>query len=159
MRSFHTLRGVALVVSVWLGTCPGATIEDFTLDLRVQAGRREQRVASGRPSSTHTVFPAKVMEVVLVQWSALNGVRDITLPDVTLHVFMDRASTSTNVRPGAKALYESAVIVDFEPGAKSIGEFRMPMPESGKYLVRVETIGAAKKVGREIVAEMQVSVQ
>jgi hypothetical protein len=99
------------------------------------------------------------MDVVSVQWSAVNGVRNLTLSDVTLHVFMDRASGSANVKPSAKALYESAVIVDFEPGAKSIGEFRMPMPEAGKYLVRVETIGAAKKVGREVVAEMRVSVQ
>jgi hypothetical protein len=159
MYSLHTFRGAAVVISLWLGTCPGATIGDFNLNLKVQAGRREQTVASGKPNGTNPVFPAKVMEMVSVQWSAVNGVRDITLSDVTLHVFMDRASTSSNPKPGANALYESAVIVDFEPGAKSIGEFRMPMAESGKYLVRVETIGAAKKVGREVVAEMQVSVQ
>ena len=159
MHSLYALRCIAAVTTVWLGACPGAAIGDFTLNLKVQAGRREQTVASGKSNSTLTVFPAKVMEVVSVQWSAVNGVRDVTLSDVTLHVFMERVSGSANVRPSAKALYEGAVIVDFEPGAKSIGEFRMPMPESGKYLVRVETIGAAKKVGREIVAEMQVSVQ
>jgi hypothetical protein len=159
MHSLHALRGIAVVTTVCLGTCPGAAIGDFTLNLKVQAGRREQTVASGKPNIPLPVFPAKVMDVVSVQWSAVNGVRNLTLSDVTLHVFMDRASGSANVKPSAKALYESAVIVDFEPGAKSIGEFRMPMPEAGKYLVRVETIGAAKKVGREVVAEMQVSVQ
>jgi len=41
---------------------------------------------------------------------------------------------------------------------KSSGEFRMAMPEAGTYLVRVETIGAAKKLGREVAAVMQVSV-
>jgi len=148
-----------VVVGVWLGNCSGATIGDFTLNLKVQATGREQAVASGKPNTPHAVFPAKVMEVVSVQWSAVNGVRDITLSDVTLHVFMDRVSTSANAKPGAKALYEIAVIVDFEPGAKSSGEFRVPMPESGKYVVRVETIGAAKKMGREVAAEMQVSVQ
>jgi hypothetical protein len=35
----------------------------------------------------------------------------------------------------------------------------MPMPEAGQYVVRVETIGAAKKLGREVLAEIQVSVQ
>jgi hypothetical protein len=159
MHSLHALRGIAVVTTVWLGTCPGAAIGDFTLNLKVQAGRREQTVASGKPNITIPVFAAKVMEVVSVQWSAVNGVRDVTLSDVTLHVFMDRASSSATLRPGAKALYEGAVIVDFEPGAKSSGEFRMPMPESGEYLVRVETIGAAKKLGREVIAEMQVSVR
>ena len=160
MRPLHTAGAVAVVVSLWLGTCPGAAIGEFAINLKVQAGRREQTVVSGKPDSTRPAFPAKVMEVVSAQWSAVNGAPGVALSDVTLHVFMDRASTSVDVpRPGPKALYESAVIVDFEPGAKSIGEFRMPMPESGKYLVRVETIGAAKKLGREVVAEMQVSVQ
>src|SRR6476469_8887269 len=119
MHSLQALRCIAAFITIWLGASPGAAIGDFTLILTVQAGRREQTVASGKSYIPLPVFPAKVMEVVSVQWSAVNGVRDVTLSDVTLHVFMDRVSGSVNVRPSAKALYESAVIVDFEPGTKS----------------------------------------
>ena len=160
MRPLHIARAVALVAGVWLGTCPGAATGEFTITLKVQAGQREQTVTSGKPDNARPVFQAKVMEGVSVQWSAVNGAPGIALPDVTLHVFMDRAFTSAGApKPGPNALYESAVVLDLEPGAKSSGEFRMPMPESGNYLVRVESIGAARKLGKEVVAAMQVSVQ
>jgi hypothetical protein len=76
-----------------------------------------------------------------------------------LHVFLDRGDArAASPKPGPKALYESALIQDFEAGAKSSGDFRMPIMEPGTYLVRVETIGAAKKLGKEVAAVMQVSV-
>jgi hypothetical protein len=155
----HALvRAAAAAICVWLGTCGSAAAEDFTISLKVQAGGREQIAGSGNPANTRP-FTAKVKEVVLVQWSALNLTSGATLSDVTLHVFMDRgAARSAAPQPGPNALYESAVILDFEPGGKSTGEFRMPVPESGIYMVRVETIGVGKKLGKEAVAEMQVSV-
>jgi hypothetical protein len=130
MRPLHLVRAAAVVAGVWLGTCPGAAIGEFTINLKVQAGQREQSVASGKPDSTHAVFPVKVMEVVSVQWSAVNGAPGITLSDITLHVFMDRASTSADgPRPGPKALYESAVIVDFEPERRASESFECPCPK------------------------------
>jgi hypothetical protein len=153
------VRTAAAAICVWLGTRGSAAAEDFTISLKVQAGGREQIAGSGQPVGTRPVFTAKVKEVVLVQWSAVNLVSGASLSDVTLHVFMDRGATRSNApQPGPNALYESAVILDFEPGGKSTGEFRMPMPESGSYLVRVETIGVSKKLGKEVVAAMQVSV-
>ncbi|HTM12154.1 MAG TPA: hypothetical protein VL127_04545 [Bryobacteraceae bacterium] len=148
----------ALAVGILLGPCLGAGANDFTINLKVQSGGHEQTAISGQSAAPPT-FTAKAREVVWVQWSAVNGVSGTPLSDVTLHVFMDRGDARAAApKPGPKSLYESALIQDFEPGGKSSGEFRMPMPEPGTYFVRVETIGAAKKLGKEAAAAMQVSV-
>jgi hypothetical protein len=160
MRPLHLVRAVAVLTGLCAGTCPGAPGGEFAISLKVQAGGREQTVASGKPGTTPPAFAARAREVLAVQWAAVNGAPGVSLSDVTLHVFLDPVSASANgPRPGPKALYESAAIADFEHGAKSSGDFRMPVLEPGKYLLRVETIGAARKLGREIAAEMQVSVQ
>ena len=150
-------RANALAFGVLLGPCSGAGANDFSIELKVQSGGREQTADSGQ--SAPPAFTAKVKEVVWVQWSAVNGATGTSLSDITLHVFMDRGDTRVAApKPGPKALYESALIQDFEAGVKSSGEFRMQMPEAGPYFVRVETIGAAKKLGKEVTAAMQVSV-
>lgn len=146
----------ALALGVLLGPCFGAGANDFSINLKVQSGGREQTAMSGQSVAPPT-FTAKAKEVVWVQWSVTNGAAGTALSDITLHVFMDDGRAAAP-KPGPKALYESALIQDFEAGVKSSGEFRMPMPEAGAYLVRVETIGAAKKLGKEVAAVMQVSV-
>src|SRR5450432_1591482 len=143
---------------VLLGPCFAAGANDFSINLKVQSGGREQTVISGQ-SAAPPAFTAKAKEVVWVQWSVANGATGTPLSDITLHVFMDRGDARAPApKPSPKALYESALIQDFEAGVKSSGEFRMPMPEAGTYLVRVETIGAAKKLGKEVAVAMQVSV-
>jgi hypothetical protein len=146
----------ALALGVLLGPCFGAGANDFSINLKVQSGGREQTAMSGQSVAPPT-FTAKAKEVVWVQWSVTNGAAGTALSDITLHVFMDDGRAAAP-KPGPKALYESALIQDFEAGVKSSGEFRMPMPEAGTYLVRVETIGAAKKLGKEVAAVMRVSV-
>ena len=158
MSILRCVRAGALVFGVLLGRCLGAGANDFTINLKVQSGGREQTAMSGQ-SAAPPAFTAKAKEVVWVQWSVANGASGAALSDITLHVFMDRGDARAAApKPGSKALYESALIQDFEAGVKSSGEFRMPMPEPGIYLVRVETIGAAKKLGKEIAAVMQVLV-
>ena len=148
----------ALALGALLGPCFGAGANDFTINLKVQSGGREQTAISGQSAAPPTIT-AKAKEVVWVQWSVANGATGAALSDITLHVFLDRGDARAAApKPGPKALYESALIQDFEAGVKSSGEFRMPMPEAGAYLVRVETIGAAKKLGKEVAAVMQVSV-
>ena len=151
-------RVPAWAFGVLLGPCFGGGANDFTINLKVQSGGREQTAISGKAAAPPT-FTAKAKEVVSVQWSVANGAAGAALSDVTLHVFLDRGDARAAApKPGPRALYESALIQDFEPGVKSSGEFRMPMPEAGTYFVRVETIGAAKKLGKEVAAAMQVLV-
>jgi hypothetical protein len=159
MSCLHWVSVGALALSVLLGPCWGAGANDFTINLKVQSGGHEQNATSGQPAAASSTFTARAKELVWVQWSAANGVSGTPLSDITLHVFMDRGDgRAAAPKPGPQALYESALIQDFEPGGKSSGEFRMPLPESGTYFVRVETIGAAQKLGKEVAAVMRVSV-
>ncbi len=159
MSLLHCVRAGALAMGVLLGPCLGAGANGFIITLKVQSGGREQTATSAQAPAARPVFTAKAKEVVWVQWSAVNGATGTPLSDITLHVFMDRGDARAEApKPSPKALYESALIQDYERGGKSSGEFRMPMPESGTYFVRVETIGAAKKLGKEIAVAMQVSV-
>jgi hypothetical protein len=158
MSLLHCVRAGALAGGVLLGACFGAGANDFTINLKVLSGSREQTAMSGQAAAI-PMFTANAKELVSVQWSVANGAIGTPLSDITVHVFMDRGDARAAApKPGPKAVYESALIQDFEAGVKSSGEFRIPMPQAGTYLVRVETIGAAKKLGKEVAAVMQVSV-
>jgi hypothetical protein len=158
MSLLRYVRLGALAFGVFVMPCLGAGANDFAINLKVQSGGHEQTAISGQATAPPT-FTAKAKEVVWVRWSAANGASGTPLSDITLHVFLDRGDGHAAApKPGPKALYESALIQDFEAGAKSSGEFRMPLLEPGNYFVRVETIGAAKKLGKEVAAVMQVSV-
>jgi len=154
------IRTSVWAAGLWLG-CPSLAGADFTINLLVRAGGRQQSVASGQTGAARPRLAAKVGETLLVQWSAANPDNGSALSDVTLHVFMENGSAllrEAAPKPSANAVYESAVVLDFEPGAKSTGEFRLPISESGLFLLRVETIGASKKLGRESIAAIEVSV-
>jgi hypothetical protein len=155
------IRTSLLTAGLWLGFCPSLAGANFTINLLVRAAGRQQSTASGQPGGARPRLAAKVGDILLVQWSAANPDTASALSDVTLHVFMERGSAllrEETPKPSANAVYESAVVLDFEPGAKSSGEFRLPLSESGDYLLRVETIGASKKLGRESFAAIEVSV-
>ena len=49
-------------------------------------------------------------------------------------------------------------MMDFAPQAKSSADFVIEVPEPGSYLLRLETIGAAKAHGHEHVAAMDLRV-
>ena len=154
------IRTSVLAAGLWLGFCSKLVGADFTINLLVRAGGRQQSIASGQVGPLPR-FAAKVGEILRVQWLAANPETGSTLSDVTLHVFMERGTAllrDVTPKPSANAVYESAVVLDFEPGARSMGEFRLPLSESGDYLLRVETIGASKKLGHESFAAIEVSV-
>ena len=158
MSHLDCVRARVLAFGMVLVPCFGASANEVTINLKVQSGGREQTATSAQ-TATPPMFASKVKEVVSVQWSVANGATGTLLTDITLHVFMDRGDARAAApKPGPKSLYESALIQDFEAGVKSSGEFRMPISEPGTYFVRVETIGAAKKLGKEVAAVMQVSV-
>ena len=76
----------ALALSVLLGPCLGAGVNDFTINLKVQSGGREQTAISGQLAAP-PVFSAKAKEVVWVQWSFANGAAGTPL-SVTASAFV-----------------------------------------------------------------------
>jgi len=124
--------------------------------MKASVAEREVTASSGSSARTLPSLTASRNDVIHVQWSAESPESAGTLQGITLHVFLDRAGSS---KPTANALYESAVILDFDPRSKSSGEFKLPVSEAGSYVLRAETIGASKKLGRESAAVMTVVVR
>ena len=108
------------------------------------------------------MLTAKAGERLSVEWSATNAPGGVRLLDATMHVFLDResaAGAADSPKPGKDALYESAVVFDLEPGAKTSGEFHMAAPEAGGYLLRAEVVEIGQKPGRQISAAVRILVQ
>jgi hypothetical protein len=124
---------------------------DLAVELQAQVSGRSEVVRAGAKGATIT---ARAGDSLMVRWSVLNSSKILSIPDVTVHV-----SLNGNGHDAADAAYESALVMDFEPGSKSSGEVSIQAPAAAGYLLRVETIGAAKKFGREVSAELDVRVQ
>ncbi len=154
MRLRYLTLGVALVFTALNLTAAGL---DITIEARVAA--RRQTSANGQNPLTFTV---KRGETLSVQWTATNPVPGPALSDVTMHTVLDKEGAATQ-KPGPNALYEGAVNLDFRPGDRSSGNFRMPMVEPGNYVLRVETVGVKgktdAKTGVESFATLKVTVQ
>jgi len=136
--------------------------EDFSVELRARSQAQQQAVKSADNPKTRPVLSARTGENLRLQWTAANAEKGPALYDVTMHVFLEKENAiaqSDPPKPGAQAPYESALIMDFEPGAKSSGDLLVQAPGPGVYLLRVETIGASKKLGHECFAAMDVRVQ
>jgi hypothetical protein len=145
------LKVVALALVAFYSTF-AAENKKFAINLEVHV-RGQQQSASNGPGSARPKVTARVGDALQVKWSAANLDTAAAIPDVTLHVSLDREPKSPN------AIYESALVVDFDPGARSTAELLIQAPASGSYVLRVETIGARNKTGEEYAAAMDVVVQ
>lgn len=150
MRIHYLTLGVALVFT---GLDLSAAGLNITIEARVAA--RRQASANGQ---NPPVFTVKRGETLSVQWTATNPARGPALSEVTMHTVLDKDGAAAQ-KPGPNALYEGAVNLDFRPGDRSSGNFRMPMVEPGNYLLRVETVGVRAKAGAESFATLKVIVQ
>jgi hypothetical protein len=131
----------------------------FNITIEARAANRKQTAASGK---TAPAFAVKRGESLTVQWTATNAAPGPALSDVTMHAVLDKdgpGASATPAKPSPAALYEGAVNLDFRPGDRGSGSFRMPMVETGSYVLRVETIGIRAKAGAEAFAVMKVTVQ
>jgi hypothetical protein len=131
-----------------------AADRDFTMELQARVSGRQDTVHGGNTPNSPATLTAKAGDSLIVQGSALNPMKGASIPDVTLHVSLDRIP-----KTGGDAVYESALVMNFEPGSKSSAELLLQAPAAGDYLLRVETIGAAKKLEREYFAAMDLKVQ
>jgi hypothetical protein len=122
----------------------------------------QQRTASGSSTATRPVLTATTGHNVSVQWSIVNQDKTAGLADVTVHCFLTEENAigqSGAPQLGADVTFESALVMDFAPQAKSAADFVLQAPEPGNYLLRVETVGALKQHGHEHFAAMDVKVQ
>lgn len=150
MRKYSLTLGLALVFSGLDLTAAGLNI---TIEARV-AARRQTSANNQNPPA----FTVRRGETLTVQWTATNPPSGPALSEVTMHTVLDKDGGAAQ-KPGPNAFYEGAVNLDFRPGDRSSGNFRMPMVEPGNYVLRVETIGIKAKAGAESFATLKVTVQ
>jgi len=119
---------------------PRTPQDSFALQLSVQTPSDQQTTdGKARPISR-----VKAGTRLRVRWSAVNQQKSGTLRDVTMHVVIDKENAIGQApasKPGPDVVYESALVMDFAPQAKSSGDFTIEAPAAGTYLVRVETLG------------------
>ena len=159
---FRAAWGVvpALLCCAW-----SAHADDLSIRLQARSGTQEQTAsgqASNAPPGDRPALAVKSGASVRVQWSVANGEKSPPVHDVTMHCFFAREqSLGQRELPklGPDAAYESALSMDFDPKSRSSADFVLQAPGPGVYLLRVETIGAAKEHGHEHYAAMDVKVQ
>ena len=146
-------RRLALAFLLLLAVCVSAADDPLNMELSARAGDRQQ-TASGRPAAmAESARPSLIAHSgssLHIRWSIVNQQKSGSVPDVTVHLVLGKAS--------GEAEYESAIVMDFPAQAKSSADITAQLPPPGTYVLRLETIGAAKTHGHEHVARMDVKV-
>jgi hypothetical protein len=137
----------------------------LTLELSARAESRQQTArgqASSLPAGTaRPVLTARSAERLRIRWSAANQDKTGNIPDVTVHFFLDRENAigeRVPPKPGADVVYESALVTDLAAQGTSSADFVVEAPQAGNYLLRLETIGAARTHGHEHFAAIDLKV-
>ena len=154
------------VFLVLLASIPplGAADDAFVIELSARADGAQRPFVSrsaGSATQKRLTVPALPRRKLAIKWSVATASGAKAVPDVTVHVFLERASAAGPAnapKASPNALYDSAVGVDFVAGSRSAGQISIELPDAGDYVLRVETIGAAPKVGREQAAAIDLEV-
>jgi hypothetical protein len=162
---FRTGCPVLAVLSALLAA-PASRGDSFAIDLKVQGGKASQVVhaqpARGAKPKTRAVFKVKAGGRITVHWTLTRTDPKVAVKNVLVHFFVDReAKTGQRAVPRLVkgVVLESALTMDFNPKDKTQGEFQFTIRQSGSYLVRLETIGATAKDGREHFAALDLEVR
>ena len=160
---------VSRLFSAWLflqtGVPVGAQGDALVVELQARTDG-QQRTATGVSTAgtagTRPVLTATAGHSLSVQWFIVNQDKTAGLADVTVHCFLTKENAigqSGAPQLSSDVTFESALVMDFAPQAKSAADFVLQAPEPGNYLLRVETVGALRQHGHEHFAAIDVRVQ
>ena len=124
---------------MWFLACAAAlaSAAQFRAELQARSAGRQQTAQDG----SRPVLAVKAKATVHVRWTIA---AKSPAQDVTVHAYVvkeGKIGEAPPVKLGSGVVYESALIMDFEPNATSSGNFDMQAPVAGSYLLRVETLG------------------
>jgi len=165
MKRFLCIASLCLFFAVApCALCAGDDLLTMELSARVDSRQQTARGQLSSAPATNSARPmltAKSKAKLRIEWSITNQEKTGSIPDVTIHFFLDKpyAPGQREVsKPGANVVYESALVMDLAAQAKSAADFIVEVPDAGNYLLRLETIGAAKTHGHEHFAAMDLKV-
>ena len=138
-----------IALALWAVACAGleARAEHAKINLDV-AGPKEQKTAYVDQTppdwgkNPRPVVHAKANEPIKVQWMFTNAYPHKTLENVVLHFYVARQRTvGQKETPDLRedVVQESALEMDFKPGAKAGQRNTLRIDTPGVYLVRVES--------------------
>lgn len=137
---------------------PGKSNEQFAITLKVSTGAESQTAAwsdrEGR--NERPLLTAKAPDGLTVKWVVTNETKDKTISDVTVHCFLaaqDKVGQTEPVPLEEGVINESALTMDFEPGAVSSADLSVQVPP-GLYQLCVETIGT--KATHRAIMDLQI---
>jgi hypothetical protein len=162
-----TTGQMALLLASSLFVSIGAQTAPIAIELVARVGTRQWTARSPaataqRPTQLpRPVLTAKSGAAMHVHWSIVNQDKTGRFTNVTVHCVLQkqaRVGQPELPRPDPNPVYESALLIDLSPQARSAADFVIEVPEPGIYLLRVETIGAGKQQGHESAALLDIRV-
>ena len=117
-----------------------------------------KRQSSARVPTQHA--KARAGDKITIQFIMTNVYAHASAPDagVRYYVVREKAIGQKTVPALQDVTVEGGFNFDLKPKARIGARQRIAISEPGNYLLRVETIGARKKLGRESFAAIEVSV-
>jgi hypothetical protein len=144
---------IALVGLVTLAClAPAGRADDFAIDLEARVGKTSrtahaERLAVGAPSTGRELLELKAGDRVTVKWTLTCTARREVFKDVVVHLFIvkeEKAGQRTVPKLDRDVLAETAATMDFMPKDRAEGELTFTVEKAGAYLLRLETVGAAR---------------
>lgn len=129
-----------------------ARADDFTIEVKVQAGKKPESAEAKYPPPDGKVLPRVVLMTtvdapVSVKWSVRRTDKE-PVKDVLVHFFVvkiDKADQPEVPKLTKNVVAESALTMDFKGQDKAEGEISFAAPNPGRYLLRLELKNAGKK--------------
>jgi len=142
----------AAAVIGWLLIVPPACASHFTMDFTVQAGKaiktaHAETAGLGIRSKARGILELTRGERVTAKWVLRSAAAKETAEDVVVHFFVvkeEKAGQRAVPKLTKDVAVETALTMDFKPKDKAEGELSFQIDKPGSYLLRLETIGAAK---------------
>lgn len=146
---------------------PSIRADHFRIDLKAKVANETKTAhvvtlaANGRPQP-RALLKAHVDTPITVSWTLSNATSAPKVKEVVVHFFAVREEKPDQQAVPAltkNVVAESALTMDFMPNDKTEGELTFSVAKPGCYLLRLETIGAVGKDGREPFAALDVVVR
>ncbi len=140
----------ALLILTILAANPGPALAEharINLDVTTSAGQVTAFVDQTPPEHGKNPRPtikAKAGEAVKIQYMMINVYPNKTLDNVVVHFYVGREGTAgqkatPDLGIEANVVHESAIEMDFKPGAKAGARTTLRVARPGTYLIRIES--------------------
>ncbi len=137
---------------VLAGLLPSARADDFAIDLEARQGKASRtahagQLAIGARAKPRGLLVVKAGERVTVKWTLTRTASKEVVKDVVVHLFVvkeEKAGQRAVPKLDRDVLAETAMTMDFNPKDRAHGDLTFSIEKPGTYLLRLETIGAAR---------------